>query len=155
MVLAVILLLIIIGIALVLVEILVIPGTTVAGFLGFLLYVIGVLFTYDHYGRVAGHITLATTTVISLAFIYFALRSDFWKRFQLNSSLEGSVNDLDIGDIEAGDRGEALSALRPSGNALINNEIFEVTTNGEFIDAHTEVEVVSITDNKVYVKKST
>lgn len=155
MILAVILLLLIIGIALVLVEILVIPGTTVAGFLGFLLYVIGILFTYDHYGRMAGHITLLTTSVISLVFVYFALRSDFWKRFQLNSSLEGSVNDLDIGDIEPGDRGETLSALRPSGNALINNEIFEVTTNGEWIDAHTEVEVVNVADNKIYVRKTT
>jgi membrane-bound ClpP family serine protease len=149
-----IILLLLIGMALVFAEILVIPGTSIAGFVGFLFYFIGILFTYDHYGKSTGHWVLLGTFTASLVFIFLALRSGFWNKFQLENKLEGSINDLDIGDIEIGDRGEALSALRPSGNALFHNEIFEVQTQGEFLDAHTEIEVTLIEDNRIIVKRS-
>lgn len=150
----VIVLLILIGILLIFAEILVIPGSSVAGFIGFLFYVIGVLFAYDHYGRPTGHIILASTAIGGGIVILLALRSNIWRKFQSKNQLEGSANDLNIGDIEVGDRGEALTDINPSGNALIHNEIFEVFTSGELIAAQTEIEVTLIEDNKLIVRKS-
>lgn len=153
MTIAIIVLLLAIGIALVFAEILVIPGTSIAGFLGFLFYIIGILFTYDNFGRTSGHITLITTLVFSYLFIYLSLKNGYWKKFQTEHQMDGSANDLDIGDIEIGDIGETLTELNPSGNALIHGEIFEVTTKGESIASGSEITVTAIDDNVVVVSK--
>ena len=153
MTLTVIILLLVIGIALVFAEILVIPGTSIAGFVGFLFYIIGILFTYDNFGKPAGHITLGSTLVFAYGFIYFSLKSGYWKKFQQEHQMDGSANDLDIGDIEVGDIGETLTELNPAGNALIHGEIFEVTTKNGPLAANMEIVVTAIEDNSIVVAK--
>ncbi len=154
MTLTIIILLLVVGITLVFAEILVIPGTSMIGFVGFLLYIIGILFTYDKFGRPAGHITLGSTLVFSYAFIYFSIKSGYWKKFQQEHQIDGSVNDLDIGDIEIGDIGETLTEINPSGNALIHGEIFEVLSKSGNIGPNTEIVVTSIDDNLIVVTKA-
>ena len=154
MILAIIILLLVTGIALVFAEILVIPGTSIAGFLGFLFYIIGILFTYDNFSRTAAHITLLGTLIFAYLFIYFSLKSGYWKKFQQEHQLDGSANDLDIGDIEVGDIGEVLTELNPNGNALIHGEIFEVTTKTGTITVNTEIVVTAIDDNSIIVAKA-
>jgi membrane-bound ClpP family serine protease len=58
--------------------------------------------------------------------------------------------------IKDGDSGKSVSRLAPSGKAIINNEIVEVHTFGEFIDQEVEITVISVKDNKIFVtlKKS-
>ena len=136
-----------------LLEILVLPGTNIAGVLGFVLLGIGIWQAYATYGGFAGTIALVLIVIFSIIALYFALKSRTWKRAALNKNIEGKVNIIDSEKIKPGDHGKAISRLVPMGKAIINGEYYEVKTNGEFIDQETEIEVVKIEYNKVFVKK--
>ena len=142
-----------VGFLFLLLEILVLPGTNIAGVLGFVLLGIGIWQAYAVYGGVAGTIALVLIVILSVIALYFALKSNTWKRAALNKNIEGKVNIIDSEKIKSGDRGTAISRLVPMGKAIINGEYYEVKTNGEFIDQETEIEVVKIEYNKVFVKK--
>ena len=63
----VIVILILIGLAFLLLEILVIPGTGIAGIIGFIILGIGVWQGYVYYGTIAGHWVLAGTIGATVA----------------------------------------------------------------------------------------
>ncbi len=54
-------------------------------------------------------------------------------------------------ELSVGDRGVALSLLRPAGKAEINNRRVDVVTDGDFIKSGEKVEVVEISGNRVVV----
>ncbi|NNF01400.1 MAG: hypothetical protein HKN22_01830 [Bacteroidia bacterium] len=143
--------LIIFGIALLLLEILVVPGL-VMGVIGVIFIVCGVSFTYIEYGVAVGNYTAAGTVVVTILSIILALRSKAWKRFGLKEELTGKVNVFDSLGIKVGDIGVTVSALRPMGSVLIINEKIEAESRGDFIAANTPIEVVQILPNKIIVK---
>ena len=49
--------------------------------------------------------------------------------------------------------GKALTILRPSGIALINNKKYNVITGGDFIEKDTPVVVTKIVGSKIIVAK--
>ncbi len=145
--------LIIVGLLFLIIEILVVPGTTVVGIIGFVLIAIGVWQTYASFGTPAGHYVLAGTLVMSIIALGLSLRSNTWKRFMLKSNLEGKANVVDANAIKVGDEGIAISRLVPMGKALINGQYFEVSSSGDFIDEQTKVMVTKIEFNKIYIKR--
>lgn len=144
--------LILVGFLFLLLEVLVLPGTNIAGFIGFALIAIGVWQAYAGYGPVAGSLTLGGCVVLSVGGLYYSLKSGTWKRAALNKNIDGKVNLVDPAKIKKGDTGRAVSRLAPMGKAMINNEYFEVKTQGEYVDAGTEIEVINIDFNKITVK---
>ncbi len=81
-----------------------------------------------------------------------ALRSNAWQKMSLTTTLDGKSNEIELDKIAIGDEGKTLSALRPSGNALINGIKVEVCTIGESVDSHTAIIVKEIVENKIIVK---
>jgi len=65
-----------VGFLFLLLEILVLPGTNIAGILGFVLIGVGIWQAYAVYGGAAGTITLGITIVLSFVALYFALKSN-------------------------------------------------------------------------------
>lgn len=149
---AVIITLIIVGILFLLLEVLVIPGATVAGILGFILIGAGVFFTYDSHGAVPGHIVVASSLILSVLTLVLALRSRTWKKAMLERSIDSHVNNIDPENIRVGDTGITVSRLAPSGKGFINGEHYEVHTQGGWIDPGQEIIVISIEGYKVIVK---
>jgi membrane-bound ClpP family serine protease len=147
----IILLLLVAGLILLLLEILVVPGTTVVGILGFALVAFGIYESYAVYGALAGHLTLAISLVISVVSIYFSLKSRTWKKAMLQDQITGKVNQLD-GDVKPGDIGKSISRLAPSGKADFEGKYMEVHSMGDFIDHQKEIVIVKIEDNKIFVK---
>jgi len=148
--------LIAVGFLFLLLEILVLPGTTVAGIIGFAMIGIGVWQAYAVFGGTAGTLTLIGAAILSIIFLYFALKSKTWDRASLKSNINGRVNVVEENTIQKGDTGKTISRLAPMGKAMINNNYYEVRTKGEYIDQGTEIEVVKIDVNKITVKlKST
>jgi membrane-bound ClpP family serine protease len=145
--------LIIIGLLFLALEILVIPGVGVAGIVGFVLIVIGVWQAYDGHGAIAGHLVLGTTMVLTVLTLVLSLRGKTWRRLSLSTSIDSRVNVIDRTKIKPGDSGKTVSRLAPMGKALINDEFYEVSTNGDFIDQQTEIEVIKIEFNKIIVKR--
>jgi len=144
---------IVIGLLFLVLEILVIPGVGIAGVIGFILIAVGVWQAYAGHGMVAGHLTLGGTVVLSVLTLVFSIRSKTWKRIALSTSIDSKVNVIDKDKIRPGDIGRTVSRLAPMGKAMINGELYEVSTNGDFIDQQTEIEVVNIEYNKIIVKR--
>lgn len=150
---SVIVVLILIGLLFIILEILVIPGVAIFGILGVIIILIGVWQSYITYGTTAGHIVLASSILLSIVTLVFSLRSKTWKRMMLNSKIEGKTNVIDENKIKAGDTGKTTSRLSPAGKAMINGDYYEVHTQSEFMDPGTEIEIIKIDFNKIYVKQ--
>ncbi len=150
--LSVIAMLVLVGLILLLLEILVIPGTGVAGIVGFGLIGVAIWQAFAHHGPVAGVVTVAITVVLSVAMIYWALKSKTWKKISLNDRIDSKVNVVDQEKIKAGDKGITVGRLAPMGKAEFNGNYYEVKTYGDFLDPDTPIEVIKIEFNTIYVK---
>ncbi|MDD3636779.1 MAG: hypothetical protein RBR84_05440 [Bacteroidales bacterium] len=148
----IIIVLVLVGLLMVLLEILVIPGMGVAGVLGFLLMAVAVFLSYSRIGTTAGHYVLAGTIAVNLLFLVLALRANTWNRLMLKKNVDSRVNVFDQSGIKPGDTGTTISRCTPSGKALINNEFYEVHARSEFIDEDQPIEVIKVEFNKIFVK---
>lgn len=144
--------LILLGLLLLLVEILLLPGINVAGVAGLILMAVGVYFAYDRLGTASGHIALAIAAVLSVVMLVFVLRAGTWKRVTLNESIDSKAG-VDYNQlVKVGDEGKTISRLAPMGKAVINNQTVEVAAQGELIDPHVAIVVVKVEENKIIVK---
>jgi membrane-bound ClpP family serine protease len=146
--------LIAVGFLFLLLEILVLPGTNIAGVIGFVLLAIGIWQAYAVYGGTAGTMTLLSTLLLSGVALYFALKSKTWTKAALHKNIDSKVNTVDPEKIKAGDKGQTVSRLAPMGKAVFGGDYYEVNALGQFIDPGTEIEVVKIENNKITVKKT-
>jgi len=151
----VIILLIVLGIVLLLIEFLVIPGVTVAGIGGLVLIGTSIYSTYKSYGSTTGNIVLIVTLLFVLLATFFALRSKTWRKVMLNTTVDGKASESFDDKLKPGDHGKAVTRLAPMGNAMFGDIITEVKTMGEFVDAGTEVEVVKVHNREIVVKPIT
>ncbi|MBC8115272.1 MAG: NfeD family protein, partial [Candidatus Saccharimonas sp.] len=55
--------------------------------------------------------------------------------------------------ISIGQQGQALTMLRPSGKARLNDRVFDVVSEGPFITPETQIEVIAITGNRIVVRQ--
>ncbi len=55
--------------------------------------------------------------------------------------------------ISVGQQGQALTMLRPSGKARLNDRVFDVVSEGPFITPETQIEVIAITGNRIVVRQ--
>ncbi len=148
----VILSLIVVGIVFLLLEILVVPGTTVVGLVGLGMLIAGVVVAFNAYGVQVGVMTLVGTLILSLVSIVFALKSNTWKKAMLGSELVGRVNEIEADKVVAGDEGLTISRLNPIGKALIKDDYYEVRSKDNLIAENTPVVVVKVDGNKIIVK---
>lgn len=144
--------LLLLGILLLLVEILFVPGTTIVGIGGVILLGIGVYLAYAMISTSAGHLSLAGSVALVFLSLIVLLKGQTWKRMALDTKVEGKGVENISALVAVGDRGRAISRLNPIGKALINDQLLEVATAGEFVDSEQEVEVVKVEQNRVKVK---
>jgi len=150
---ATVILLIGIGLVLIIVELIFVPGTTIIGILGFVLVAIGIWIGYAALGTNTGHFILAAAVLIGVIAFFFSFRSDVWTRFALNDQNKGRMNEENMQDLEVGEIGVTVSALRPQGTAIFKERHHEVQTNGQFINPRTQVRIIQIDHNKVIVEE--
>jgi len=163
----------IIGVALLGVEIFVIPGFGVAGVSGIILIISGlslslidnVNFNFEprHVKALLGAILLVTFSMLTSIILSINLSkrlfagSGFLGRLALKA--EGKIEEGYIGvDMSAktliGRKGIATTVLRPSGKVMIDDEIYDAKSEDGFIDKDTEVVVLRYETGQVYVMKS-
>ena len=148
---ALIILLIVIGIALMVVEVVVLPGITISGLAGALLIGCSVFFTFKWFGNTAGIFSLIGTGILFIVFMVYALRAKTWDRLSLHSEIDGRVNVVDTNDIKQGDRGMTVSRLAPIGKILIHDKIMEGKSEFGLIDENREIEVVHVNESTIIV----
>jgi len=151
---ALIIVLIVIGLALMVVEVVVLPGITVSGIAGVLLIGCGVYLTFKWFGNTAGTIALIGTGVLFIIFLVYALRAKTWDRLSLHSEIDSKVNVVDTNDIKTGDKGMTVSRLAPIGKILIHGKIMEGKSEFGLIDENREIEVIHVNESTIIVQES-
>lgn len=143
--------LILFGLILIVIEIIFVPGTTFVGIAGFGIAGFGVWQSFISFGTETGLIVLATSAAVAVAAIVYSFKSGVWKRFALKERNEAKVNDGAKHTLAEGDMGLALSALRPMGTAEFNDKLYEVRTDGNYLEAGTKVVISRIVNNTIIV----
>ena len=141
--------LILVGVILILVEILLIPGIGIAGILGLASICGSAYYAFAHLGPWTGVIVTVVNIALLAVLICYALRGKTWKRLELDTVIDKHIKEEEVA---VGDRGMAATRLGPIGSARINDKSYEVTSLEGMIDAGTRVEIVHIEHNKIYVR---
>ncbi len=144
--------LIILGIILILLEIFVVPGITIAGIGGIILLVAGIYFSYSNYGTPTGHYLLAGTFALVFGIFYVSHKAGALKNMTLSAEVKSKVREEIILQVKIGDTGKTISRMAPMGTIMIGDEQYEASSKGIFIDENTDIEVINIIDNKIIVK---
>lgn len=159
-----------IGILLIAVEVFVIPGFGVAGITGITLVVgsfILVMINNDNFDfsfvgmnefLVASATTLSAVLIGFIGVLFGGIRLANSKAFK-KIALVG-VQDRKEGytsrfytETLMGKVGKTYTVLRPSGKIIIDNEIYDAYTRGEYVDKDTEVVVIEETGTSLKVKE--
>ena len=146
--------LIVIGIILLIIELLIIPGFGFAGVLGLLAVIGAVVLAFVQLGTTTGLIVLGSTIIALAVMTVFILRSKTWKKLSLKVNIDAKVDSApDEKGLTIGMRGQTLSRLAPAGKIRINEMDIEARSYDAIIDSGKQVEIIAIEDNKVTVKQ--
>ncbi|MBA4145875.1 MAG: hypothetical protein DI538_10190 [Azospira oryzae] len=144
--------LIALGLVLIIIEIIFVPGTTFVGVGGFVFLVIGIFLSFKYFGRETGWTIVGISSVISGGLFYYSFKADVWSRFALKSTIDSKVNEGELAQLSPGQEGITISALRPVGKAELLNKLFEVKTLGEYVDSGTRIRIIKILSNQIIVE---
>jgi membrane-bound ClpP family serine protease len=117
--------LIILGVFLLIVEFLLVPGITIAGIGGIALIIAGVFFAYHDHRVVTGHYTLLGTFILLIATTLYVFRAKTWKRITLEDDIDSKVDNIPENTISKGDVGKTISRLAPIGKIEIKGLYLE------------------------------
>lgn len=167
------------GLILIGIEFFILPGFGIAGFVGFTCFIGGTIalllpelgsveFTWDTQSFNAAGVSLINRLVylISALFIGLAIMI-FSSRWLLpiiqrtNPLIHRGEQNANMGyeshkistfkSVTVGDKGQAVSILRPSGKVDINGQVYEATTEMGFIDESSPISVTAIKANTLIV----
>ncbi|GMQ31012.1 NfeD family protein [Algoriphagus confluentis] len=144
--------LLIIGLILLLVEVLFIPGTTIVGILGFVVSLVGVIYAFSQFGYETAIWVTSIAAIANLAAVWYGFSSGVWNKFSLKSSMTGGAFDGRTQGLQVGMKGKAVSDIKPIGKALFGDQMFEVKSESGFLEAGKDVEIIKVETNKIIVK---
>ncbi|QNG61837.1 nodulation protein NfeD [Bacillus sp. PAMC26568] len=146
----------IVGLILVFAEIFV-PGGII-GFIGFGAILLSFFIATDDIGYMAFSLVVAFLVAISAAIIFvkvFGKRMNIFKKLILRDSANtesGYVSNRNRLEL-IGKTGIALTSMRPSGTALIDDERIDVVTEGTYIKKDQKVKIVKVEGSRVVVRE--
>ncbi len=152
MTLSVLIAIVLIGILLVLVELFVIPGISIAGVGGFALIVGGIYIAFHYFDEKTGYIVLSVNIIATIILMFFAFRAKTWKNVGLKSEINSKFESFDKSQINIGEIGKTITRLAPMGKVMVNDMIYEAKSKFGFIDENTDIEVIAIENTKLIVK---
>ena len=145
---------IVLGILFMLIEIFLLPGISIAGIAGAIFIIGGIVYAYTFAGSTAGNITLVASGVAMGASFVWLVKSKSLRRISLETNIEDKVDNSYLKLISVGDTGVSVSRLNPIGKVLVNDIVLEgKSSDGEFIEEETEIEVVKVETYNILVKR--
>ncbi len=143
--------LMLLAIILLLIEMFLIPGISVAGIGGAVAAVVSVVLAFRE-NTVMGWITLSFGVLMMVLLGWVFFKSKALDKMSLQTTIDGSVGAVKELDINEGDEGISVSRLAPMGKVRINGKTIEAKTTGEFIDEDTAVVVEKVFETNILVK---
>ncbi|MBN2544299.1 MAG: nodulation protein NfeD [Spirochaetes bacterium] len=161
----------ILGAILLIIEIFLIPGFGITGISGIVLISLSLILSFqdfiipsfDWQWNIAKEnlIILSLGIMISIAVIAVSAqilpKTPIFNKLTLHTEQKAEDGFVvqPIGDRARlkGLLGITVTILRPTGKAMIQNEILEVQSDGEYIEKNQKIEIIDVTGNKIIVKK--
>ncbi len=167
----------VLGVLCILIELFVIPGTSLFGLSGILLVLLSLIMATQDFlipnsklqweqFQMNSLIVLGSVAVVGFLFVAQLIFLDSLpglKHFQLRtptvesaglSAIEMPVKPLtELVQPQVGEQGVAESVLRPSGKVLFGQQLVDVVTEGDYLDPGTAVEVIRREGNRIVVRK--
>lgn len=145
--------LIIIGALLLVAELILLPGLSIAGIGAFISYVIAGYLGFSNYGTTGGLIVIGVIIVVSVIGLALSLRAKTWRKLALNESIDGKSQISPENELKIGDRGTAITRLNPIGKVVVGEETYEARSLGDkYINEQTQVEVVGFDNFNIVVQ---
>ena len=148
----VVVLLVVVGFVFLAIEFFLVPGFSVPGLVGLAMIGYGIFKARTAYGSSGALIAIAVSAVAVVALIKAALRSRAVKSIGLDYS-ETEAKAVDDYSSLVGKAGTAVSKLRPSGTAMIEDRRFDVVTDGEYIEENSPIRVNEVEGTRIIVNK--
>jgi len=147
----IILLLIFLGIVLLLIEFTILPGISIAGIGGTLLFAYSIYLAFNTYGPLAGFLTLGFVVIVAPLLVVFVFKGKTGKKMVLSTTITGIANQIDD-KIKVGDMGITIGRLAPMGKIRVNGEVVEVRSTGAYIDPGENVRIIEIEKSQITVE---
>jgi len=150
-----------VGMVLLALEIFVLPGFGIVGLLGITCIVVSFFAAFGFKNFAVASQTIAYSLLgalitIILLTVYVLPKSSIFKWIRLDTVQkreEGCSSHNEVSHDLLHQTGVAHTTLRPVGSIIINDKIYEATTQGAFIEKGEKVEVIEATPMKIVVKK--
>lgn len=139
---------IILGVVLLMAEVFLLPGITVAGFAGVASLIGGVIYAFVYVGNTAGYVTLGVSATLTAGVFVYLIKSKAMDRIALTTDVDSKVDISDVEKIKKGDRGITESRLNPIGEVSFGDIVVEAKSiDGKYIPEGVTVEAVKIETN--------
>jgi membrane-bound serine protease (ClpP class) len=147
------------GVLLLFIEIVLLPGFGAAGVPAIVLMVVGIVLVWSEFGLETALIYVGSTVVFTIPVAILGLWLAPHTRFVKSLILDTAENRADGFQAPpqdlvnlVGKSGRSITPLRPAGTVSINGHRVDVVSQGEFIEAKTEVEVIFVEGSRVVVR---
>lgn len=156
----------VIGVILLIIEIFVTPGFGVIGIIG-IICIVGSLFlglvsdfpSVDtdmlYYAAIQLGLAFVFSTVAIIILSRFLPKTKMWSNLILEKNIDASSGyvsyEPEISDL-SGEKGKAITDLRPSGTASFGGKKYDVVTSGEYITKGTDIIIVKVEGSKIVVE---
>lgn len=145
--------LVLIGVLLLVAELVLLPGISVAGIGALLSFAGAVLLGYMNHGFWVGSVVLTAIVLLSVIAVVVSLRANTWRRLSLNETIDStSTPTPEEHNIRIGQQGVTLTRLAPMGKATFGDATVEAKAIDSFIDPRRRVEAIAFDNTVVIVK---
>jgi len=145
--------LVITALLLLLVELFLIPGSSLAAFLSAVCLAWAVAYAFINISAMAGIITLVIALILGFFVLTVFMKSKTLDKVALTEDISATVDRSAAEQVKVGDKGYAITRLALIGNADINGHVVEVRSASGFLNEKTPIEVIRITDKEIVVQE--
>ena len=151
----------IVGVALLLVELFVIPGFGIAGIGGIVLMLGSVFFVFQNAYKLETALfglsfAIILAFVLAIALSYVLPKTRTWNHLVLSAAMDSGsgFHSAPREDFQGyvGKTGVALTPLRPAGTVRVDDTRLDVVTVGDFIVRDTPVKITGVEGSKIFVE---
>ena len=147
-------LLVVLAIFLVVVEVLLLPGVTVAAVGALAAGMYAAYLTYDIVGLPIAMLVFLGSLVLSIVTVMICLRHRNISRISLDINSDSIVSPNVIDLVAIGETGTTLTRLAPMGTVMIEGKTYEAKSRSGFIDQKNSIKIIGYEDNILIVEKN-
>lgn len=134
-----------------LMELFVLPGTTIAALAGLASMIYSIFYAFTHIGTTAGYITWGASGIIALIAIYYFTKWKKIDKYSLKDNIDSTVDRTAERSVSVGDEGVSTTRLALYGRAIINGHNIEVKSVSGLIDEKKPIKVVGVSNAEISV----